>query len=89
MFISLLSYYSNIDKTDGPSSNKKLKVSDTDLEIKSQNKLIFKYRDNLKTFNMNILKELLEYNKQEIPASDLGAVLLKLLILLYVNIILF
>lgn len=68
-------YFSNTDETDGPSSSKKLKKSnDKELKIKRQNKLMFKYRDNLKTLNMNVLKELLDYNKQEIPTSDLGAV---------------
>jgi len=72
--VLLLFYYSNIDKADGPSSSKKLKFTDTALVTKHQNKLMFMYRDNLKTLNMNALKDLLEYNKQEIPVSNLGAV---------------
>lgn len=85
IYIIILCYYcycnyilfistDNLDKTDGPSSNKKLKSTNNDLEIKSQNELIFKYRDYLKTLPINICKELLEYNKQEIPSSNLGAV---------------
>lgn len=64
----------DIDKIDGPSSSKKLKSSDTDLKIKNQNKLIFKYRDYLKTLPINTCKELLEYNKQKIPESNLEGV---------------
>lgn len=60
------------DTTDGSSPQKKLKLSSTILE--KQNKLIFKFRDNLRTLPMNVCKELLEYNKQEIPSSDHGAV---------------
>lgn len=63
----------NLDETDGPSSSKKIKPN-SDLEIKKQNKLIFKYRDYLKTCSVKICKELLEYNKQEIPESNIGAV---------------
>ena len=65
----------NLDKTDGPSSSKKMKFNNhSDLEIKKQNKLIFKYRDYLKTCPVKICKELLEYNKQEIPESNHEAV---------------
>jgi len=40
----------NLDETDGPSSSKKMKSNNhSDLEIKKQNKLIFKYRDFLKS----------------------------------------
>jgi len=70
----LLLSYSNIDDTDGPSSSKKLKFGNTASKTKQQNKLMFKYRDNLKTLNMNVLKDLLEYNKQEIPVSNHGEV---------------
>lgn len=62
----------SLDTTDGSSQKKKLKLSNTVLE--NQNKLIFKYRDNLRTLPINACKELLEYNKQEIPSSDYGAV---------------
>lgn len=65
----------NVDETDGPSSSKKIKSDNhSDLEIKKQNKLIFKYRDYLKTCSVKICKELLEYNKQEIPESNHGEV---------------
>ncbi|XP_001947212.1 poly [ADP-ribose] polymerase [Acyrthosiphon pisum] len=65
----------NLDKTDGPSSSKKMKFNNhSDLEIKKQNKLIFKYRDYLKTCPVKICKELLEYNKQEIPESNHEAI---------------
>lgn len=71
----LLLLSDNLDETDGPSSSKKMKSNnDSDLKIKKQNKLIFKYRDYLKTCSIKICKELLEYNKQEIPESDHGAV---------------
>lgn len=64
----------NSDKTDGPSSSKKLKLVDKDLEKKAQNKLIFKYIDFLKTLKNTTCKELLEFNKQEVPDSNLGEV---------------
>lgn len=65
----------NLDETDGPSSSKKMKSNNhSDLEIKKQNKLIFKYRDYLKTCPIKICKELLEYNKQNIPEANHGAV---------------
>uniref|UniRef100_A0A2S2P4Z7 NAD(+) ADP-ribosyltransferase n=1 Tax=Schizaphis graminum TaxID=13262 RepID=A0A2S2P4Z7_SCHGA len=65
----------NLDETDGPSSSKKIKSdSHSDLEIKKQNKLIFKYRDYLKSCSVKVCKELLEYNKQEIPESNHGAI---------------
>lgn len=64
----------NLDTTDGPSTSKKLKSGDSDSDIKKQNKLIFKYRDYFKTLSIKVCKELLEYNKQEIPSSDNAAV---------------
>lgn len=64
----------NLDKTDGPSSSKKLKSSIQEVELKSQNEMIFKFRDRLKTLTINVCKNLLEFNKQEIPVSDHGAV---------------
>lgn len=63
-----------LDTTDGPSSNKKLKLNDDDLKIKAQNKTIFKYRDYLKTLRVSECKELLLHNKQKVPESDHGAV---------------
>ena len=75
LLLLLLSSADNLDVTDGPSSSKKMKSNNhSDLEIKKQNKLIFKYRDYLKTCSVKICKELLEFNKQEIPESNLGAV---------------
>lgn len=74
-FLLLLLSADKLDETDGPSSSKKMKSNNhSDLEIKKQNKLIFKYRDYLKTCTIKICKELLEYNKQEIPESNHGAV---------------
>lgn len=61
----------NLDKTDGPSSSKKMKLNDTDPAKERQNKLLFKYRDYLKTLTLNKCKELLEYNNQEIPTSGM------------------
>lgn len=60
----------NVDGTDGPSASKKLKTSDTDLKEKSQNKLLFKYRDYLSTLSIKLCKELLTYNKQDVPESN-------------------
>lgn len=62
----------NVDGIDGPSATKKLKSSDTgtDLRVKSQNKLLFKFRDYLKTLKINLCKELLMFNKQDVPESD-------------------
>ena len=77
LFVLLLFLLSaaDLDETDGPSSSKKIKSNThSDLEIKKQNKLIFKYRDYLKSCPVKICKELLEYNKQEIPESNHGAV---------------
>lgn len=65
----------SVDKIDGPSPNKKLKMGDeSKVEMKKQNKLMFKHRDYLKTLNVKVCKELLDYNKQEIPESDNSAV---------------
>lgn len=64
----------NLDEPDGPSSSKKSKSSVKDIELKSQNEMMFKYIDRLKTLKINVCKELLEYNKQEIPESNHGAV---------------
>lgn len=64
----------DLDTTDGPSSSKKLKSSDLSLKIKMQNKVMFKYRDFLKTLPISTCKQLLEYNKQKIPESDIDAV---------------
>lgn len=69
MFV--LSSTINLDKTDGPSSNKKLKMNNADPEKERQNKLLFKYRDYLKTLSVNKCKELLEYNGQEIPVAGM------------------
>ncbi|VVC30258.1 BRCT domain,Poly(ADP-ribose) polymerase, regulatory domain,WGR domain,PADR1 domain,Poly(ADP-ribose) [Cinara cedri] len=69
---------SSSDLTDGPSASKKLKLngdnSRLESEKKAQNKLLFKYVDYLKSLKSSICKELLVYNKQEIPDSNLGAI---------------
>jgi len=44
------------------------------VKMEKQNKLMFKYRDYLKTLSINVCKDLLYYNKQELPASDKSAV---------------
>jgi hypothetical protein len=75
LFVLLLFFRADyLDTIDGPSSNKKSKPNVSDEAIKKQNKLIFKYLDYLKTIRSSVCKELLEYNKQEIPESNLGAV---------------
>jgi len=58
------------DEADGPSPSKKMK-SDKEDAIKKQNKLMYKYRDQLK----NVLKKkdlqyLLGYNDQDMPSGD-------------------
>lgn len=58
------------DEADGQTPSKKMK-SDNEDKIKKQNKLIYKYRDQLK----NVLKKkdlqyLLEYNDQDIPSGE-------------------
>ena len=58
------------DEADGPTPSKKIK-SDKEDAIKKQNKLMYKYRDQLK----NVLKRkdlqyLLEYNDQDIPPGE-------------------
>ena len=58
------------DEADGPTPSKKMK-SDEEDAIKKQNKLMYKYRDQLK----NVLKKkdlqyLLEYNDQDIPSGE-------------------
>jgi hypothetical protein len=59
------------DETDGPSPSKKTKSNKEDNAIKQQNKLIYKYRDQLKKELRKIeLQELLEYNDQDIPVGD-------------------
>lgn len=74
LFVLLFFRADNLDTIDGPSSNKKSKLNVSDEAIKKQNKLMFKYLDYLKTIRSSVCKELLEYNKQEIPESNLGAV---------------
>lgn len=64
----------DLDTIDGPSSNKKSKPNVSDQAIKKQNLMIFKYLDYLKSIRSSVCKELLEFNKQEIPESNLGAV---------------
>ncbi|XP_050521530.1 poly [ADP-ribose] polymerase [Daktulosphaira vitifoliae] len=65
----------NVDQVDGPGPSKKMKMDNEKTEIiKKQNNLIFKYRDYLKTINRKILKELLEFNNQEIPDSNIAAI---------------
>lgn len=70
---------SSSDSTDGPSSSKKLKLNDENVlriekEKKAQNKLLFKYIDYLKSLKSSTCKEILEYNKQEVPESNIAAV---------------
>lgn len=63
------------DKTDGPNPNKKQKMGDeSKVKMEKQNKLMFKYRDYLKTISIKVCKEILDYNKQEIPESNNSAV---------------
>jgi len=73
-FIIICYSSNNVDITDGPSSKKKFKSNDQDPIIISQNKLIFKYRDYLKTVQSSVWKELLVHNKQDIPIGNTGAV---------------
>ena len=59
----------------GVSPAKKSKQSAVDeekekKEMKKQNELMFKYRDNLKDLSKSELHDLLEYNDQEIPEGE-------------------
>lgn len=56
---------------DGPGSSKKFKMSNTDPEKKRQNKLLYKYKDYLKTLSLNKCKDLLKFNGQEVPVSGM------------------
>lgn len=58
------------DETDGPTPSKKMK-SDKEDAIKKQNKLMYKYRDQLKkALKKKDLQYLLEYNDQDIPPGE-------------------
>ena len=58
----------------GPSDPKKIKKEEKENEklteeIKKQNKIQFKYRDQLETLTKQELQILLEYNDQQIPSG--------------------
>ncbi|EFX75651.1 hypothetical protein DAPPUDRAFT_55885 [Daphnia pulex] len=62
------------DAVDGPSDAKKIKKEEKENEqlkeeIKKQNKIQFKYRDQLETLTKQELQILLEYNDQQIPSG--------------------
>uniref|UniRef100_A0A2Z5U1X2 Poly [ADP-ribose] polymerase n=1 Tax=Reticulitermes speratus TaxID=60591 RepID=A0A2Z5U1X2_9NEOP len=58
------------DEADGPTPPKKMK-SDKEDKIKEQNKLMYKYRDQLKkVLKKKDLQYLLEYNDQDIPSGE-------------------
>jgi uncharacterized protein with gpF-like domain len=58
------------DEADGPTPSKKIK-SDKEDAIKKQNKIIYKYRDQLKkVLKRKDLQYLLEYNDQDIPSGE-------------------
>jgi len=57
------------DEADGPTPSKKVK-SDKEDAIKKQNKLMYKYRDQLKKVLKKDLQYLLEYNDQDIPSGE-------------------
>ncbi len=58
---------------DGPSDTKKIKKEEKDEkqteEIKKQNKILFKYRDQLESLSKQDLQILLEFNDQQIPSG--------------------
>ena len=59
-----------VDEADGPTPSKKIK-SDKEDAIKKQNKLMYKYRDQLKkVLKKKDLQYLLEYNDQDIPSGE-------------------
>ncbi|KAK7863506.1 hypothetical protein R5R35_009060 [Gryllus longicercus] len=59
------------DEADGPSEPKKAKEDPDAEKRKKQNKLMFKFRDNLKKhLNKKELSLLLEHNNQEIPSGE-------------------
>lgn len=58
----------------GPSDPKKIKKEEKENEqqteeIKKQNKIQFKYRDQLETLTKQELQAMLEYNDQQIPSG--------------------
>ena len=58
---------------EGPSGTKKIKKEEKDVqqteEIKKQNKILFKYRDQLESLSKQELQILLESNDQQIPSG--------------------
>jgi hypothetical protein len=58
------------DEVDGPTTSKKMK-SDKEDTIKQQNKLMYKYRDQLKkALKKKDLEYLLGYNDQDMPSGE-------------------
>ncbi|XP_066991017.2 poly [ADP-ribose] polymerase [Anabrus simplex] len=60
------------DSTDGPTKPKQSKVdTKNEAELKKQNSIMYKYRDNLRTeLEKKSLAALLEYNNQEVPSGE-------------------
>lgn len=59
---------------DGPSDTKKIKKEEKENDLltekmKEQNKIQFKYRDQLESLTKQELQILLEYNDQQIPSG--------------------
>lgn len=79
------------DAVDGPSDAKKIKKEEKENEqlkeeIKKQNKIQFKYRDQLESLTKQELQILLEYNDQQIPSgtSEVLALFINIFIFFWV-----
>ena len=58
------------DEADGPTTSKKMKSDNEDV-IKEQNKLMYKYRDQLKELiSKHAMECMLEYNYQDVPSGE-------------------
>ena len=77
------------DSVDGAGPSKKIKKEDDTEEkekkeeIKKQNKIMYKYRDELEQLSKQELKSLLEFNDQQIPPGKSEVYFFALLFSLY------